>query len=770
LEKKASRSRGRTPKPRGGPRRRAAAAAAPADGVTLVYIHGIGAQPPADQLEASWNEALFGGPAPVLVRTAYWADIRHPSASRVRALSRRGELLLEADDVPEDVPLTELLAQAGVPAAARSRAERFARQLGAAFGESLDVRPTQEGVGARALPLPRWAREGITRGLTRLFIRDTAAYFFDRGQRGEMQKRLSDVLAEISGPVVLVAHSQGTIIAYDVLSALGAKARVAHLVTLGSPLGIQEVQDQIAKPLRVPAGVTAWSNFADTLDPVALDKGLATDFAPRDTIRDQLVANTERPRWGFHSAVGYLAAQPVRSVVQNAVGGLRSLGLGRLIRKDVVAAMADRWSRHPLLIELNDEQAFQEAFPGSARGDEEPPPPLDERRRTVAAAVRQLVKASGADPDRDGRVDPLHRFVGAHLTAPEIEALVREQRVHIYCVWRSSRKRKLVRRSADVIHAPPARLAYRAQGEGITWAVLDTGVYARHAHFALHRNVDQVWDCTRTGAPRRLRLDDARDRDGHGTHVAGILAGSDGEAQPRYAGIAPKAKLRVYKVLDDEGDGEDAWIIKALDHIAEVNNRASGLAIHGVNLSLGGGFDAEAYGCGHSPICQELRRLWRQGVVVCVACGNAGQIEVRSREGYVDLNTMLSVDDPANLEECIAVGSVNADRPHVYGISHFSSRGPTADGRLKPDVVAPGERIESCDSSTADGYVAMDGTSMACPHVSGLVAAFLSARREFVGRPDDVKRILRAHCTDIGRDRYHQGAGIPNLMKMLENT
>jgi hypothetical protein len=59
---------------------------------------------------------------------------------------------------------------------------------------------------------------------------------------------------------------------------------------------------------------------------------------------------------------------------------------------------------------------------------------------------------------------------------------------------------------------------------------------------------------------------------------------------------------------------------------------------------------------------------------------------------------------------------------------------------------------------------------MACPHVSGLIAAFLSVRGEFKGRPDDVKRILLENSNDIGRDRYHQGAGIPNLMKMLMNT
>jgi subtilisin family serine protease len=139
------------------------------------------------------------------------------------------------------------------------------------------------------------------------------------------------------------------------------------------------------------------------------------------------------------------------------------------------------------------------------------------------------------------------------------------------------------------------------------------------------------------------------------------------------------------------------------------------------------------------------------------------------------ISTDLSIGDPANLEEAIAVGSVNADKPHVFGISYFSSRGPTADGRAKPDVVAPGERIASCDAAFArrkksSWYREDSGTSMAAPHVSGLIAAFLSVRREFIGRPDMVKRILLDNCTDLGRDRYHQGAGLPNLMRMLSST
>src|SRR5262249_8132979 len=104
-------------------------------------------------------------------------------------------------------------------------------------------------------------------------------------------------------------------------------------------------------------------------------------------------------------------------------------------------------------------------------------------------------------------------------------------------------------------------------------------------------------------------------------------------------------------------------------------------------------------------------------------------------------------------------------------------RGPTADGRRKPDVVAPGERILSArhdwnarkrgSFDLDDLYVEMSGTSMASPHVSGLLASFLSLRREVVGYPERLKAMLLTSCVDLGRDCYIQGAGLPNLIKTL---
>ncbi len=162
-----------------------------------------------------------------------------------------------------------------------------------------------------------------------------------------------------------------------------------------------------------------------------------------------------------------------------------------------------------------------------------------------------------------------------------------------------------------------------------------------------------------------------------------------------------------------------------------------------------------------------------------LAAGNEGFASLSAANGdSIQANMPMSLGDPANLDDAIVVGSVHKERPHTYGTSFFSSRGPTADGRMKPDCVAPGERIFSVrndakavpNATFEQLYTEMSGTSMAAPHVSGLIAAFLSKRKEFIGLPDRIKEILLANCTDLQRQRVMQGAGMPNLVKMLVNV
>src|SRR5580765_8110902 len=136
------------------------------------------------------------------------------------------------------------------------------------------------------------------------------------------------------------------------------------------------------------------------------------------------------------------------------------------------------------------------------------------------------------------------------------------------------------------------------------------------------------------------------------------------------------------------------------------------------------------------------------------------------------------INDPGNAALAITVGSTHRDSPHQYGVSFFSSKGPTGDGRLKPDLVAPGERILAPAAGAlrahASGkdwdYLEDSGTSMAAPHVSGAIAAFLSVRNEFIGEPDRVKEIFVQSAVDLKRVRDFQGNGLVDLLHALQSV
>jgi subtilisin family serine protease len=245
--------------------------------------------------------------------------------------------------------------------------------------------------------------------------------------------------------------------------------------------------------------------------------------------------------------------------------------------------------------------------------------------------------------------------------------------------------------------------------------------------------------------------------------------------------MAPKCKILSLKVLGRNGTGNASNLIAALAYIQEINGYGRRILIHGTNMSVGYGFEPKWFACGQSPLCVEVDKLVRSGVVVVAAAGNTGygaiQPEVRgpSRAGYD-----ITINDPGNAELAITVGSTHRDMPHTYGVSYFSSKGPTGDGRLKPDLVAPGEKILSCaagnmlDEARKQAgdcdYLEHSGTSMAAPHVSGVIAAFLSVRREFIGQPERVKEIFLSSAVDLRRERYFQGRGLVDLMRAIQSV
>ncbi|MGE5160917.1 MAG: S8 family serine peptidase, partial [Betaproteobacteria bacterium] len=703
---------------------------------TVVYIHGIGNKPAASVLKCQWDRALFGAEMGDRTRLAYWVDReRYPSPEA--ATCADGETLRAPE--PEWTGIGGASVKSSRPEAPLSPADR--RRLDAIAAKMLAAGAPPKSGDKRARVLPfEPVRSIVTRLITRLFLHDVRDFLFDAERRGRMGDTLRRRLEAGGGPFIVIAHSQGSMIAYDVLRALKREqADVRLFVTIGSPLGIDEVQDvlkSIGGPLRVPECVARWVNVAERLDPVALDPELEGEFARNGRgvqVEDVAVRN---PDWQTnpHSSTGYLATDAVRAAVRAVAGSAFTQVIARaVIVRDLVRDMEDGHAeqRFPTLIQIE--------IPEGETTDAS----IDDRRVRLTRRIEELAAKRAAPPELL-RLQEMRRFVSADLTRDDIETLRTEFRqLQVQRIWKNLSKRALIAQSGGIVQARPAHLGYGARGKGITWAVLDTGIAARHPHFRRadgKNTVLEQWDCTQRGAPVLHRAGtpsfDTFDGNGHGTHVAGIIAG--GVAGSEYVGMAPDAQLIGFKVLKDSGEGEDAFIIKALDKVAEINEKAGRLVIHGLNLSLGGAFDPMSYNCGHTPLCQELRRLWNQGVLVCIAAGNEGYAVLEGSDGPIQSNMDLSIGDPANLEEGITVGSVHKLNPHTYGVSYFSSRGPTADGRMKPDLVAPGERILSAAHTAAadataekDLYVEMSGTSQAAPHVSGLLAGFLSVRREF---------------------------------------
>ncbi len=257
----------------------------------------------------------------------------------------------------------------------------------------------------------------------------------------------------------------------------------------------------------------------------------------------------------------------------------------------------------------------------------------------------------------------------------------------------------------------------------------------------------------------------------HGTHVAGIIGACDeeeGDEDQRYYGVCPDISFYDLRVLDKDGRGEEFAVIAALQFIRYLNERATQPVIHGVNLSLSLLHDVENFACGRSPICDECDRLVASGVVVVAAAGNRGYERVLTSGGEMEAYRSISITDPGNAESVITVGATHRHQPHTYGVSYFSSRGPTGDGRIKPDLLGPGERVYS--SIPGDQYAAKDGTSMAAPHVSGVAALLMARHREFMGHPARVKKILVSTATDLGRERYFQGAGMVDALRALQSV
>ena len=278
--------------------------------------------------------------------------------------------------------------------------------------------------------------------------------------------------------------------------------------------------------------------------------------------------------------------------------------------------------------------------------------------------------------------------------------------------------------SAPLIQAPRVWGA-GVTGRGVRVALLDTGLDV--AHPDLRGRV--VGSAVFAG-------DNLLDRHGHGTHVAGIIGGNGSASAGRYRGVAPDVTFLVARVLDDRGAGWSSDVMAGLDWAVMQGARVA-------NLSLSSGH----YGDGSDALSLFCDATVQQGVVVCTAAGNDGPAS-------------HTIGAPGCSRQALTVGaSTDAD-----GIAEFSAHGPTADGRIKPDVIFPGVLITSTrargasmGASLGDYYTEASGTSMATAHASGAAALLLEADPSLT--PAEVKARLLSGAKDLGRNAQMQGAG-----------
>jgi serine protease AprX len=357
-----------------------------------------------------------------------------------------------------------------------------------------------------------------------------------------------------------------------------------------------------------------------------------------------------------------------------------------------------------------------------------------------------IVQAAG------GRVTgelPLIRGVAARLSAGSVAALAGSGRVAaVSANARATSQGEVVDASRLVaayprsVYAPAAWTA--ATGAGVGVAVIDTGIDGRLPDFAAANGSSRVIASAITNPDATT----ARDTYGHGTHVAGIIAGNGNrradQSAGEYVGIAPNANLIAIKASDDAGD---ATILDAIYGLQFAVDHKDDLGIRVVNLSLSS-TAAESYRT--DPLDAAVEAAYFSGLVVVAAAGNRG-----SQAG-------AATYAPGNDPFAISVGAVD-DRGTVLRSddvsTEWSTLGASQDGFAKPDIAAPGAHIvstlargsafaEMCPGCVVDGdYIRLGGTSMAAAVVSGIAALMLERHPGWT--PDQVKSTLRATARDI---------------------
>jgi serine protease AprX len=368
------------------------------------------------------------------------------------------------------------------------------------------------------------------------------------------------------------------------------------------------------------------------------------------------------------------------------------------------------------------------------------------RRGASVPEVRAAVQSLGGDVT--SRTLPIVNGFGARITSQAARVLARRPDVHAVSANGTVQQRSFIPTSSLRTAYPGAVQADKVwnasapvTGKGVGIAVVDTGIDGDLPDF----RASQADHASRVIASAVVNpaATSARDGNGHGTHVAGLIAGNGAARDPsdslaaHYIGVAPEANLVAVKVSDDAGATSVLDVLYGLQFVLD-HRQEYGIRV--VNLSLS---STVAESAATDPLDAAVESVWLHGVVVVAAAGNAGTAP--DAVSYA----------PGNDPYVISVGATDDAGTRVFGddtVAPWSSRGVTQDGHAKPDVLAPGVHIVStlapdsafqqlCPACVQDGaYFSVGGTSMATAVVSGVVADLLEAHPDWT--PDQVKGAL----------------------------
>jgi len=326
------------------------------------------------------------------------------------------------------------------------------------------------------------------------------------------------------------------------------------------------------------------------------------------------------------------------------------------------------------------------------------------------------------------------RFFATRLNYSTIFELARNPQVdHI---WLDRKFQANLDQSVEIIKDPTEWTNIESQfgrsinGSGVKIAILDTGIDSTHPDFYFLNGTSKI-----AGAIS-FTGESTNDGFGHGTHCASIAAGTGAASSGLYIGVAPQATLYNIKVLNNHGEGYESWIISGIQWAVD----------QGANI-LSMSFGVLTTSDGTDPLSTTVNWATEQGAICVVAAGNSG-------------SEMYTMTPPGIAELAITVGASTKND----NVASFSSRGPTNDNRIKPDVLAPGVNIvaaraagTSMGTPISQYYTRASGTSMATPHVAGAAALLLDANPSL--NPAQMKRALTNYAKDVSSNVFEQGSG-----------